>query len=161
MRIAVYPGSFDPPTHGHMDLIRRAARLFDRLIIAVGRNPGKDTLFEAGDRVEMLREITEDLANVEVEVFDGLLMDFAKGKGASAVVRGLRAVSDFDSEFQMALMNRTLAPEIETVFLMASAEHMFVSSSIVKEVAELGGDIRELVPEPVARRLAARPPTEV
>lgn len=153
MGIAVYPGSFDPPTLGHVDIIRRAAGLFEKVVIAVGANPTKQPLFELNDRLAMLREITEHLENVAVEPFSGLLVDFARAKGASVVIRGLRAVSDFENEFQMALANRMLAPDVETVFLMTSADVMFVSSSIVKEIARLGGDVRKLVPEPVARRL--------
>lgn len=153
MGIAVYPGSFDPPTLGHVDIIRRAAGLFEKVVIAVGANPTKQPLFELNDRLAMLREITEHLENVEVEPFSGLLVDFARTKGASVVIRGLRAVSDFENEFQMALANRMLEPDVETVFLMTSADVMFVSSSIVKEIARLGGDVRKLVPEPVARRL--------
>ena len=152
----MYPGSFDPPTVGHVDVITRAAKLFDNLIVAVGKNSSKAMLFAFEDRQAMLREITEGMANVSVESFDGLLVDFAKKSGAGALVRGLRAFSDFDNEFQMALTNRQLAPDIETVFLMTSAEHMFVSSSIVKEVAALGGDVSSLVPPSVARRLKPR-----
>lgn len=156
MRVAVYPGSFDPPTVGHVDVMRRAAKLFEKLIVAVGRNPSKKVLFPFEERMEMLKECTADMSNVRVESFDGLLAEFARGVGAGSVVRGLRALSDFENEFQMALANRKLAPEIETVFLMTSAEHMFVSSSIVKEIARLGGNVASMVPEPVARRLAAR-----
>jgi pantetheine-phosphate adenylyltransferase len=154
--LAVYPGTFDPPTLGHLDMIRRASRMFSKLIVAVGENPLKTTYFSSQERVEMLRAITSDIDNVEVETFDGLLAGYASLKGAQAVVRGLRAVSDFEYEFQMALTNRVLHPNLETVFLMASAEHMFVSSSIVKEVASLGGDVREFVPAIVADRLATR-----
>lgn len=154
--LAVYPGTFDPPTLGHLDMIRRASRMFSKLIVAVGENPVKTTYFSLSERVEMLREITHDLPNVEVEVFKGLLAGYASQKGAQAIVRGLRAVSDFEYEFQMALTNRVLHPDLETVFLMASAEHMFVSSSIVKEVASLGGDVREFVPALVAHRLVTR-----
>ena len=156
MKTAIYPGSFDPPTFGHLDLIQRAAALFDNLIVAVGRNMTKGTLFSAEERAEILRAICGEYGNVEVEIFDGLLVGFARAKGATALVRGLRAMSDFENEFQMALTNRMLAAEVETVFLMTSAEHMFVSSSIVKEVAALGGEISKLVPEPVARRLDAK-----
>jgi pantetheine-phosphate adenylyltransferase len=154
MPTAVYAGSFDPPTLGHQDLIERASRLFGRVIVAVGSNAAKASLFTADERVDMLRELSASLANVEVSTFDGLLVDFAKSAGASILIRGLRAVADFEHEFQMSLTNRTLAPGIETVFLMATAEHMFVSSSIVKEVAALGGDTSRLVPPSVGVRLA-------
>jgi pantetheine-phosphate adenylyltransferase len=153
MRIAIYPGSFDPPTNGHVDVIRRAARLFDRLIVAIGRNSEKKAMFSDEQREAMLKEITAELPNVDVQAFDGLLVDFAKSAGANSVVRGLRALSDFDNEFQMALANRALSPELETVFLMTSAEHMFVSSSIVREVASLGGDVSGMVPFAVLSRL--------
>lgn len=153
MRIAVYPGSFDPPTFGHADLIGRARRIFDELVVAVGANFSKNHLFAYEERVDMLKEITADMPNVRVEAFSGLLVDFARTAGASVLVRGLRALSDFENEFQMALANRSLA-NIETVFLMTSSEHMFVSSSIVKEVASLGGDVSGMVPGLVCSRLA-------
>lgn len=153
MKIAVYPGTFDPPTFGHLDVIDRASQLFDKLIVALGTNPSKKTLLSLEDRVSMMKSLTSARANVSVEVFNGLLVDFATQTGANAVVRGLRAISDFEYEFQMALMNRHLSNELETVFLMTSAEFLFVSSSIVKEVARLGGDISGFVPEIVASRL--------
>jgi pantetheine-phosphate adenylyltransferase len=156
MRIAVYPGSFDPPTLGHIDIMKRASRLFDRLIVAVGRNSEKRALFTAEDRMQMLVEASVGLANVDVVSFDGLLVGLAKEHNARVIVRGLRATSDFENEFQMALTNRSLEPDIETVFLMTSAEHMFVSSSIVKEVASLGGDVSGMVPAGVLRRLSAK-----
>ncbi|MBA3727585.1 MAG: pantetheine-phosphate adenylyltransferase [Armatimonadetes bacterium] len=154
MRIAVYPGSFDPPTNGHVDIISRASKLFDTLVVAVGGNSSKNLLFSVENRLEMLEEICIGLDNVSIQSFTGLLVEFAHNSNASVLVRGLRAMSDFENEFQMALTNRKLAPNLETVFLMTSAENMFVSSSIVKEVAALGGDIRDLVPAPVERRLA-------
>jgi pantetheine-phosphate adenylyltransferase len=153
MKIAVYPGTFDPPTFGHLDIIERASKLFDKLIIALGTNPSKKTLLSLDDRVSMMKTLTGVHTNVTVEVFNGLLVDFATQKGANAVVRGLRAISDFEYEFQMALMNRHLSNELETVFLMTSTEFLFVSSSIVKEVARLDGDISGFVPEIVASRL--------
>ncbi len=153
MRIAIYPGTFDPPTFGHLDIIDRASKLFDKLIVALGTNPSKKTLLSLEDRVSMMQSLVSAHTNVTVEVFNGLLVDFATQRGANAVVRGLRAVSDFEYEFQMALMNRHLSSELETVFLMTSAEFLFVSSSIVKEVARLGGDISGFVPEVVASRL--------
>ncbi|RMG27165.1 MAG: pantetheine-phosphate adenylyltransferase [Armatimonadetes bacterium] len=153
MKKAVYPGSFDPPTLGHVDILRRAAGLFDEVIVAVGANTAKKPMFSLEERVAMLQEIVAELPNVQVLPFDGLLVNFATQHDASAVIRGLRAVSDFENEFQMALANRTLAPNLETVFLMTSAEVMFVSSSIVKEIASLGGDVSGLVPKNVAARL--------
>jgi pantetheine-phosphate adenylyltransferase len=156
MQIAVYPGSFDPPTNGHVDIMRRAAARFDRLVVAIGVNSTKSELFSVDDRVDMLRSEASGLANVDVEVFEGLLVEFVKQRRATVVVRGLRAMSDFESEFQVALANRELAPEIETMFLMTSAEHMFVSSSIVKEIAALGGPIAGFVSPEVAKRLQAK-----
>ncbi len=153
MPTAIYAGSFDPPTLGHQELIRRAAGLFSQVVVAVGVNSEKQSLFSPKERVEMLSEITSQLDNVEVTQFDGLLVEFARAKGARILLRGLRAVSDFEHEFQMSLTNRTLAPEIETAFLMATAEHMFVSSNIVKEVARYGGDVSKLVPPLVVARL--------
>ncbi|GIV02987.1 MAG: phosphopantetheine adenylyltransferase [Fimbriimonadales bacterium] len=153
MKKAVYPGSFDPPTLGHVDILRRAASLFDEVVVAVGANTAKKPMFSLEERVAMLQEIVAELPNVQVLPFDGLLVNFATQHDASAVIRGLRAVSDFENEFQMALANRTLAPNLETVFLMTSAEVMFVSSSIVKEIASLGGDVSGLVPKNVAARL--------
>ena len=151
--ISVYPGSFDPVTNGHLDVIRRAADAFDELIVAVGRNSGKVPLFSVEERVELLREVCEDLSNVSVEPFDGMLVAFAREHGARSLIKGLRAVSDFEYEFQMALANRQLAPDIETLFLMTSAEYLYLSSSIVKEVTRLGGDVSGLVPDPVFRSL--------
>ena len=153
MPSAVYPGSFDPPTLGHLDVIERASRLFPRLIVAVGKNSSKAALFSPEERLEMLQELTQSMANVEVHPFEGLLVEFAREKGTRAIVRGLRAISDFETEFQVSLTNRDLAPEIETVFLMTTPQHMFVSSSIVKEVASLGGDVSRLVPPSVEQRL--------
>jgi pantetheine-phosphate adenylyltransferase len=150
---AVYPGSFDPPTSGHVDIVARASRIFDTLIVAIGLNSAKSTLFSPEERLEMLRDVSAPYPNVIVETFTGLLVEFAQKKQADALVRGLRAVSDFENEFQMALTNRKLAPDLETVFLMTSAENMFVSSSIVKEVAALGGDVRGLVPAQVELEL--------
>lgn len=151
---AVYPGSFDPVTNGHLDVIRRAAATFDHLVVAVGRNSGKSALFTAKERVELLRECCARWPNVTITSFaDQLLVDFAREQGARVVVKGLRAVSDFEYEFQMALANRQQAPEIETLFLMTSAEYLYLSSSIVKEIARLGGDVSALVPPPVEAQL--------
>lgn len=153
MPSAVYPGSFDPPTLGHLDVIERASKLFRHLIVAVGKNSSKAALFSPEERLEMLQELTKAMPNVDVMPFDGLLVEFTREQGAKAIVRGLRAISDFESEFQVSLTNRDLAPEIETVFLMTTPQHMFVSSSIVKEVASLGGDVSRLVPHSVEQRL--------
>jgi pantetheine-phosphate adenylyltransferase, bacterial len=155
VQIAIYPGSFDPATNGHMDVITRAAGLFDRLIVAVGRNSGKSPLFTPDERVALLREVCADagLTNVEVDAFEGMLVDYARKQGARVVVKGLRAVSDFEYEFQMALANHHLAPDVETLFLMTSAEHLYLSSSIVKEIARLKGDVSALVPPRVESRL--------
>ena len=150
---ALYPGSFDPITFGHLDVIERAAKLFDRLIIAVAHNADKHPLFSADERVELVRGCIGDRPNVEVVTFDGLLVDFAKKAGASAVVRGLRAVTDFEYEFQMALMNKTLSPELETVFLTSREAFTYISSRVIKEVARLGGDIVKFVPPNVAAAL--------
>lgn len=154
--IAIYPGSFDPPTNGHVDLIDRAVRLADHLIIAILRNEDKQPLFSVTERAEMLREIVRDYPNVEVDFFDGLLVDFAKQRGARAIIRGIRAISDYEYELQMALMNRRLNPEVETVFLMAGEAYSFISSKLVKQVIRLGGSISGLVPANVAERLSER-----
>src|SRR5579872_2119199 len=153
---AIYPGSFDPVTNGHLDLIARAAVIFDRLVVAVARNYDKSPLFPVQERVEMLEAVTFDWKNVEVDVFEGLLMDYARARGASVILRGIRAVSDYEYELQMALMNRRLRPEIETVFLMAGEAHSFISSRLVKEVIGLGGNISGLVPASVEGRLRKR-----
>ena len=148
--IAVYPGSFDPVTSGHLDIVERACTLFDRLVVLVAVNSTKAPLFTTDERVVMLQEACTDFKNVTVEQLpDGLLVDFAAEHQATAIVKGLRAVSDFEYEFQMALLNRRLRPEVETVFLMTSAEHSYLSSSIVKEIARLGGNITGLVPPTV------------
>jgi pantetheine-phosphate adenylyltransferase len=153
---ALYPGTFDPPTNGHVDLIERGAKIFDRLTVAILVNPVKNPLFTVEERVEMLKEATAGLGNVSVATFDGLLVQFARDQGATAVMRGIRAISDYEHEFQMALMNRRLAPEIETVFLQPAGRYSFVSSRMVKEVFSFGGDISGLVPPSVIKRLAAR-----
>jgi pantetheine-phosphate adenylyltransferase len=153
---AIYPGTFDPPTNGHVDLIQRGAKLFAHLTVAVLNNPGKDPVFTVAERVEMLEEATGALDNVTVATFDGLTVDFARHVGASAILRGIRAISDYEYEFQMALMNRRLAPEIETVFLQPAGRYSFVSSRMLKEVFSFGGDVTGLVPPNVVKRLRER-----
>jgi pantetheine-phosphate adenylyltransferase len=157
-RVALYPGSFDPLTNGHLDVLFRARRLADRVIVAILENDEKKPLFSIEERLEMIREIVREDAGVSVRSFSGLLVDFAAQTGATLLVRGLRAISDYEYELQMALMNRRLAPSIETVFLMAKEEYSYVSSRLVKEVARLGADVSGLVPEPVRHRLEARLP---
>jgi pantetheine-phosphate adenylyltransferase len=153
---ALYPGTFDPPTNGHVDLIQRGARIFDELIVAILINPVKNPLFTVEERVEMLKEATRALGNVSIATFDGLMVDFARQQEAMAVLRGIRAISDYEYEFQMALMNRRLAPEIETVFLQPAGRYSFVSSRMVKEVFSLNGDVSGLVPANVLKRLRGR-----
>lgn len=153
MRIAVYPGSFDPLTNGHVDIIRRGARMFDRVIVAILLNAEKSPLFTADERAGLIRDVLRDVPSVEVDTFDGLLVDYMKQKNASVIVRGLRAVSDFEYEMQMALMNRHISGDVETVFMMPSEEYTYVSSRLVKEVAMLGGSVTSLVPERVEKRL--------
>jgi len=155
-RIAIYPGSFDPPTRGHEDLIRRSLALCDRLVVAVATNSSKQPLFSVEERLDLLRETVDDESRVSFETFDGLLMDFARRLGAAMVVRGLRAVSDFEYEFQMALMNRQLHPSLETVFLVPALDLTYLSSSLVREVARFGGDVGALVHPSVAEALARR-----
>ncbi|HEY0868235.1 MAG TPA: pantetheine-phosphate adenylyltransferase [Fimbriimonas sp.] len=152
-RIAIYPGSFDPPTHGHMDIVERASRLFDDLVVAVGVNASKKPFLTVEQRMAALRAATAHLPNVKVGSFEGLLVQYAQSQNAGAIVRGLRATSDFEYEFQMAMVNRRLTEEIETVFLMTKWEHSYLSSSIVREVAVLGGDFSEMVPPAVAEVL--------
>jgi pantetheine-phosphate adenylyltransferase len=150
---AIYPGSFDPLTNGHLDLIARAAKIFDHLVVAILRNSSKNPLFTVEERVAMLTEGTAEFDNVSVSTFDGLLVDFAREQRAHAVVRGIRAISDYEYEFQMALMNRRLAPDVETIFLMPDAKYSFVSSRLVKEVFRLGGSVDGLVPKFVVERM--------
>lgn len=152
-RLAIYPGSFDPVTNGHIDIIERGLKLFDRIIVAVLINPGKRPLFTVDERLELLKESTVHLPNVEVNTSEGLLVDYAAQQKAGAILRGMRAVSDFEHEFQMALMNRRLNRKIETVFLMTGLRWIFTSSSIIKEAASFGGQIKELVPEVVYDKL--------
>src|SRR6186997_2709417 len=151
--VAIYPGSFDPLTNGHVDIIQRGSKLFDRIVIAILLNIEKSPLFTVQERVEIAREVFHAYPNVEVDTFDGLLVEYARRKRASVIVRGLRAISDFEYEMQMALMNRHLNPEVETVFMMPAEPYTYVSSRLVKEVVALGGSVTTLVPEIVEERL--------
>ena len=154
--LAIYPGSFDPVTNGHLDLIERGAKIFDRLIVAVLQNLEKEPLFGVRERLEMLGEVTRRWPNVEIDVFDGLLMDYARKKKAQVILRGIRAISDYEYELQMALMNRKLEPSIETVFMMPAEMFSYLSSRLVREIARLGGSVRDLVPPIVEERLRAK-----
>ena len=151
--IAIYPGSFDPPTNGHLDLIARGSQIFDELIVAVLRNADKSPLFSLAERRLMLDALTERFKNVRVDTFDGLTVDYATKMGASAVLRGIRAISDYEYELQMALMNRKLRPDLETVFMMPAEKYSYLSSKLVREVAQLGGSVQDLVPQVVEQRL--------
>jgi len=151
--IAIYPGTFDPLTNGHLDLIQRGSKIFDELIVGILRNPEKDPLFTISERKEVLLRMTKGFANVRIDTFDGLLVDYARSKKASAVLRGIRAISDYEYELQMALMNRKLDPQIETVFMMPAEAYSYLSSRLVKEIYRLGGSIRGLVPPLVEQRL--------
>ena len=155
MRTAIYPGSFDPVTLGHWDIIQRAGKLVDQLVVAVLHNPSKTPAFTVEDRVAMLRELAGDRAGIEIVSFHGLLVDFAKSRGAQFIVRGVRAFSDFEYEFQMAHMNRKLAPDLETVFLMPKEKYSAVSSRLVREIGSMGGNLAELVPEILRERISA------
>lgn len=146
MRIAVYPGSFDPITNGHLDIIERASRVYDKVVVGVLNNISKKPLFTSEERVEMIENVTRHLGNVEVDTFTGLLVDFAKSKGATVIVKGLRTVADFEYEFQMALLNKALNPEYETMFMMTDSKYSYISSSMVKELAGFRGDLTGLVP---------------
>jgi pantetheine-phosphate adenylyltransferase len=156
MSVAIYPGSFDPMTNGHVSIIKSGLVCFDRLVVAVLRNPKKNSLFTVEERVEMIREQFSDTPNIEVDSFDGLLVDYCRKKGIRVVLRGLRAVADFEYELQMANMNRHLNEQVETVFIMANDAYFYVSSNIVKEAAMLGGEVSRLVPPSVAARLEAK-----
>ncbi|HOB19302.1 MAG TPA: pantetheine-phosphate adenylyltransferase [Candidatus Atribacteria bacterium] len=149
MRAAVYPGSFDPITNGHLDVIKRSAGLFDLLIVAVAKNSGKKPTFSVEERIDMIRRVTHHIPNVVVDNFEGLLVEYAASKNTSVIIKGLRAVSDFEYEFQMALMNKKLKPGIETVFIMTDHKYSYLSSSMVREVASLGGSIEGLVPDEI------------
>jgi len=156
MRKAIYPGTFDPVTNGHVDVAKRAAKLFDKVTICVAVNSSKTPIFSAQERVQLVKDAVRNIKNIEVEEFDGLLVDYAKKKDAGAIVRGLRAVSDFEYEFQMALTNRKLCADIDTVFLMPDERYTYLNSSIVREIARFGGDVSEFVPANVQRELSKK-----
>jgi pantetheine-phosphate adenylyltransferase len=151
--IAVYPGSFDPPTNGHLDLIERGSKIFEELVVAILRNSEKAPMFTVAERLQMLRELTSDLKNVRLDTFNGLMVEFAKSIDAKCVLRGIRAISDYEYELQMALMNRKLEPTLETVFMMPADKYSYVSSRLVREVAQAGGPVRGLVPDVVEQKL--------
>jgi pantetheine-phosphate adenylyltransferase len=151
--LAIYPGSFDPPTNGHLDLIERGAKIFEDLVVAILRNSEKSPMFSVAERREMLRELTADLKNVRIDTFDGLMVEYAKSLDATCILRGIRAISDYEYELQMALMNRKLEPTLETVFMMPADKYSYVSSRLVREVAQAGGPVRGLVPEVVEQKL--------
>ena len=153
IRRAVYPGTFDPPTWGHIDLVHRGIKMMDELTVAILDNPSKQTLFTVKERMEMLEDCVGDLPGIHIDRFEGLLVDYAVANHCQVILRGLRAVSDFEYEYQMALMNRRLAPQIDTLFLMPNEEHVFVSSRIVREVAQFGGNLKTLVPDSIRQRL--------
>ncbi len=154
-RVAIYPGSFDPPTNGHLDIVERSARLFDKVVIGVGRNLTKKTVFDADERVALMKEACKRWPNVEVRSFDGLQVEFAKQSGATFIIRGIRALSDFEFEFEMGNMNRRLSPDIEMVYLMTAPEYLFISASRVKELVAFGASVDSLVPANVAKALKA------
>ena len=156
MKIAIYPGTFDPITNGHLDIVQRAARLFDKVIVTIARNSSKNPMFTEQERLALIQAAVKGNKRVAVDIFDGLLVEYARKKKATAIVRGLRAISDFEYEFQMALMNRTLNDQCETVFMMPNAKYTFLNSSIVREIARLGGDVKDFVPPVVQRALDAR-----
>ena len=150
---AIYPGSFDPPTNGHLDLIQRGSKIFEELVVAILRNPEKSPMFSVAERLDMLKELTADLSNVRIDMFDGLMVEYAKSMDAMCVLRGIRAISDYEYELQMALMNRKLEPTLETVFMMPADKYSYVSSRLVREVAQAGGPVKGLVPEVVEQKL--------
>jgi pantetheine-phosphate adenylyltransferase len=156
MRIAIYPGTFDPITNGHLDIIERAMKMFDSVIVTIARNSAKNPLFSDKERLELIREAVKGYKNVEVSSFEGLLVDYARERKATAVLRGLRAISDFEYEFQMALTNRKLNDSVETVFLMPSERYTYLNSTIVREIARLGGDVNDFVPPVVQRAFAKK-----
>jgi pantetheine-phosphate adenylyltransferase len=150
---AIYPGSFDPPTNGHLDLIQRGSKIFEELVVAILRNSEKTPMFSVAERREMLQELTADLSNVRIDTFDGLMVEYAKSIDAMCVLRGIRAISDYEYELQMALMNRKIEPTLETVFMMPADKYSYVSSRLVREVAQVGGPVKGLVPEVVEQKL--------
>jgi pantetheine-phosphate adenylyltransferase len=154
--VAIYPGSFDPVTNGHLDLIERGQKMFDRLIVAVLKNTEKEPMFSVPERVEMLREVTRQWESVEIDVFEGLLVDYARKRGAAVILRGIRAVSDYEYELQMALMNRKLEPRLETVFMMPGETYSYLSAKVVREIAHFGGPLAGLVPPTVEQRLRSK-----
>lgn len=154
--VAIYPGSFDPVTNGHLDLIGRGEQMFDRLIVAVLKNVEKEPLFSVAERVDMLREVTKKWDSVEVDVFEGLLVDYARAQGAGVILRGIRAISDYEYELQMALMNRKLEPRLETVFMLPGESYSYLSAKLVREIAQLGGPLAGLVPAIVEQRLRSK-----
>ncbi len=156
MKIGIYPGTFDPVTHGHTDIITRSLRVFDKVVVAVAPNPSKHPLFNLSERLDMVKLVMKGLHQVDVTLFEGLLVDYVERSGAHAIIRGLRAISDFEHEFQMALVNRKLAKTVETVFLMPSEEYSYLSSTIIKDVAHHGGNLTEFLHPEVARRLQDR-----
>jgi pantetheine-phosphate adenylyltransferase len=151
--LAIYPGSFDPPTNGHLDLIERGAKIFEELVVAILRNSEKSPMFSVAERLEMLRELTAHLKNVRIDTFDGLMVEYAKSLDATCILRGIRAISDYEYELQMALMNRKLEPTLETVFMMPADKYSYISSRLVREVAQAGGPVKVLVPELVDEKL--------
>lgn len=153
MKTAIYPGSFDPITNGHLDIIRRSAAIFDHLVVAVSVNHSKKPLFTIEERIKLIEKVTEDIKNIEIVTFDGLLADYAKLRDAKVIIKGLRAVSDFEYEFQMALLNKSLNQDTETLFMATSQNYSFLSSSIVKEIGALGGDLTGLVPEKIMNEI--------
>ncbi|MFY9269121.1 MAG: pantetheine-phosphate adenylyltransferase [Candidatus Manganitrophaceae bacterium] len=159
LKLAVYPGTFDPITNGHIDIIRRVLRIFPKVVVAIAPNPKKTPLFSFEERIEMIRTATEGMPGLVVEPFHGLLIHYLRKKGATAIIRGVRAVSDFEYEFQMAMMNRKLDPKIETLFLMPSEEYSYITSTLIKEVASYGGEVSEFVPKGVSEKLREKIPT--
>jgi pantetheine-phosphate adenylyltransferase len=151
--LAIYPGSFDPPTNGHLDLIGRGAKIFDELAVAILRNPEKSPMFSLAERLELLRQLTAEFENVRIDTFDGLMVEYAKSQNATCILRGIRAISDYEYELQMALMNRKLEPTLETVFMMPADKYSYISSRLVREVAQAGGPVKGLVPELVEEKL--------